>query len=413
MKNLPIVKPTTRRWREQRWLLDAVIESIGPEWDQGRLGSKGRPGGPEGIADFRSAGRRMKRFTDIEREFAAQAARREARARAFEEQGRLVSARESYIIAALLWASARWPIFEVNERVIDYERRMNDCYARFIAYAPHPIERVEIPFGKSSLPAYFHLPRKPAAGERFPCVVMMGGLDGSKENHVQMYGDPMLERGMAVLAVDMPGHPECVPRGLFATADNHAEGAAACVDWLSARSEVDPKKLVVKGSSFGTYWGTTAAAALGKRLCAVAATGICQEPGGETIFETASPSFKMRFMLMSGHSDEGAFDAFMKSFDLRKIAAKIECPYMILAGEEDQLSPIRHTYELFELIGAPKRLVVYEGANHGIRTAPSAANGESRDTILYDWLADRIAGKPMTSEKVYIDRSGKMHAEPY
>ena len=33
-KNLR-VENRTKRWREQRWLLDSIIKTVGPEWDQG------------------------------------------------------------------------------------------------------------------------------------------------------------------------------------------------------------------------------------------------------------------------------------------------------------------------------------------------------------------------------------------
>ena len=32
-----------RRWREQRWLLDQVIQTRGIDWDQGRTGKDDRP----------------------------------------------------------------------------------------------------------------------------------------------------------------------------------------------------------------------------------------------------------------------------------------------------------------------------------------------------------------------------------
>ena len=46
----------TKRWREQRWLLDSVIKTVGPEWDQGRLGGKGSRGGTSRVATYRTAG---------------------------------------------------------------------------------------------------------------------------------------------------------------------------------------------------------------------------------------------------------------------------------------------------------------------------------------------------------------------
>jgi pimeloyl-ACP methyl ester carboxylesterase len=136
-------------------------------------------------------------------------------------------------------------------------------------------------------------------------------------------------------------------------------------------------------------------------------TGVCQEPGCNTIFNLASPTFKARFMFMSGYEDEAAFDAFCKKIDLRPVAPKITCPYMAIAGENDRLSPIEHTENLFKLIKAPKRLVIYEGANHGVGDSPSADNGEDKNTLLADWLVDRIAGKPFRSERVWIDLAGR------
>ena len=156
------------RWQEQRWLLDAVIRTVGIEWDQARIASKSKPGGETAEADFRGVARRVKKFEDIHREFAAAGRKREAKARACEEAGHTVAAAESYISAALLWASACWPIFEECETLHAYEERMNACYAGFIRHAPHPVERVEIPFEGKQLPCYLHLPRKPAAGRAVP-----------------------------------------------------------------------------------------------------------------------------------------------------------------------------------------------------------------------------------------------------
>jgi dipeptidyl aminopeptidase/acylaminoacyl peptidase len=324
-----------------------------------------------------------------------------------------VAAGESYIAAALLWASACWPIFEDCPTLHEYEARMNACYAGFIKFAPHPIERAEIPFGKKHLPAYLHLPRQPAPGEKFPCVISIGGMDGSKENMVSIYGDRFLTRGLAVLALDGPGQAESVGRGIYFTESNFAEAGRAAYDWLAKHPAIDTDRLVIRSSSFGSYFGTVAAAALGDKVRGYAVAGVCHEPGCYTIFNMASPTFKARFMFMSGYDDEAAFDRFCQKIDLRPVAPKIECPYMVIAGENDQLSPIEHTERLFELITAPKRLVIYEGANHGVGDAPSVENGEDKSTLLADWLLDRIKGKKAKSERVWVDSSGRATATAF
>ena len=121
-----------KRWAEQRWILDAIISSVGMEWDQPRLGYTMFPCGPDAVGDFRTVGMRTKKFNDMHREFAAAASRRQAKAISFEEQDRLVSARESYFIASLLYSAARWPIFEANDLHIEYNQKMNDCYDKYI-----------------------------------------------------------------------------------------------------------------------------------------------------------------------------------------------------------------------------------------------------------------------------------------
>ncbi len=407
------VEARTRRWREQRWLMDSVIKTVGPEWDQGRLSSKGSRGGSEGLADFRRAGSRMRKFNDIGPEFGKAGLRREEIARGFDAQGREVSARDSYLIAALLYASAQWPYFELNEECRMWEARMVDCYDRYIALADRPIFRVDIPFRDSALSAFLHLPRAPVAGERFPCILHVGGMDGSKENMVAGYGDPALTRGLAVLALDGPGQGETRSRGIIISADNFAAAAESCLDWLSRHPAIDGTRVVLRGSSFGTYYGTVAAAGLGTRILGYCGSGVCQEPGCKTIFGAASPSFKVRFMFMAGYEDEAAFDVFCEGFDLGKVAADIKAPYMIIAGQADQLSPIAHTHALFEKITAPKRLVVFENADHSVRNAPSADNGESRETMIYDWLRARVDGQPMVSETVFVDAAGRAHATPF
>jgi alpha-beta hydrolase superfamily lysophospholipase len=405
--------PRVRRFEEQRWILDNIIQTVGVEWDQPRLNYMSAPGGVEAMGDFRAAAGRIQKYADVDREFMAAARRRQAKAEAAEAAGHTVAARESYFIAALLWATARWPIHEANERLLDLEKKMNHCYAKYIEYADHPIEHIEIPFGNQSLPGYLHLPRKPQNGEKFPVVIGSQGMDGCKETGAAMYGDKLLERGIAVFAMDGPGQGECFSRRVLVTESNHADAVKATIDVLAKRPELDAGKIGYKGTSFASYFGTIAAGALGDRLKAIAVYAVCHEPGAHTIFNLASPTFKMRFMYMAGFEDEAEFDKFMPKLDARAAASKITAPYLCLAGADDELSPIEHTYDLMERIKSPKKLIVYEGARHAIGAVPAVALSENPQAVMADWLADRFAGKPMKSEKVYIDATGRPTVTPY
>jgi dienelactone hydrolase len=406
--------PSVRRYTEQRWLIDTVIGTVGVEWDQARIAYMSAPGGVEALAEFRATAARIKKYADIDREFVIQARRREAKAKAAEDAGNRVTARECYFIASLLWATARWPIHSATEALLEMEVKMNECFEKFIQFADRPIERVEIAFGDQFLPAYLHLPHSPADGESFPCIVTSQGMDGCKEAAVSIYGDKALERGIAVLGLDGPGQGECFSRRVLVTASNHGVAVAAAYDWLEARPEIDSGRLGFRGTSFGSYFGAVAAAALGKRMKACVLAAVCQEPGCNTIFNQASPTFKMRFMYMAGYTDEAEFDAFIKTFDLRPIAAKITADVLCVAGSDDELSPIAHTYDLMERITAPKKLIVYEGARHGLWQSTSVAAGKNPHNAIADWLAGRlIDGGAMTSEQVHVDATGRETVTPY
>ena len=401
-----------KRWQEQRWILDAVIRTVGVEWDQARLRYGAAPGGSLAAGEFRAVGAKIKRVGDFVREFSIAARRREQKAVKFEGTGRKITARESYLTASLLWAAGRWPIFETNEELEFLEERMNHCYAKFIGLSSHPVEIVRIPFQGKELPGYLHFPKKPDGGEKFSCVVNIPGMDSSKETGVDMYGDSYLERGMAVLSIDGPGQAESVALGNFVTTTNHMDAAKATIDWLSEHSLIDENRIAVRGSSFGTYWGLQWAAALGDRIKGVGVSGVCHEPGCNTIFNMASPSFKLRYMWMADYDDEDAFDEFAKTIDLRPFVPDISCPVLIMAGEQDQLSPIEHSYDIFDRITSPKEIVVYEGANHSVADASSVTLGENPRDYLVDWLAARIDNQPLESRKVFVDSSGRWDETP-
>ena len=389
----------TKRWQEQRWILDQVIKVSGLDFDQGRSGKMLRNCGPGIAGELRGIGQRVQKFTDFPREFSRAAQKREQQGRAAEALGHTVEAREHYYVAATYYTAAQWGIFEDgNPQRMAWAESKRDCYDRYIGFADHPIERVDlsVPGGKQA--ALLHLPHKPAPGERFPCILYQPGMDGVKEDNPLM-GDPLLQRGLAILSIDGPGQGETRERGITVTASNCEDGAKAAYAYLQTRPEIDGDRMAIYGSSMGSYWGTRMAAAEpGFKACAVA--GVCMEPSQYTIFNTAAPTFKLNYMYMSGYDDEAKFDEFCKTLTLEGVAAKIQCPYMVAAGEDDELCPIEYVYQLMDEATCPKVLYVYEGERHSIRN-PAAR------TIIVDWLKDCLDGKPVTSEKVYVETSGK------
>lgn len=386
-----------KRFKDQRWVLDNIIRTVGVDWDQGRTHRLLAYIGLSGMQDVNQVRDRVTKFKDIPREFARVGKRREEIAKKAEAEGRTVTARENYFMAALFFVNAQWGIFEDdNENKIHLAERQNACYDKYIQYADHRIERVELPFEGKSIPALLHFPS--SGSPPYPCVVSIPGMDSVKED-MPLYGDALLERKMATLRLDGPGQGESNMRKIRVTEKNYEEAGRSAVDYLYSRKEIDKNRIALQGVSMGTYWGFRVAAAE-SRLKAVALSLPCLEPGLDSLLNSASPTFKLNYMYMAGYDDETAFDAFARKIDVRGLESRIKAPLLIVTGEDDELCPTEFLYEVIQKVPHPKKLVIYEGERHSIR------NPFARD-LAADWIKDRLDGKPMTSERVYVELSGR------
>ena len=131
------------------------------------------------------------------------------------------------------------------------------------------------------------------------------------------------------------------------------------------------------------------------RIKACAVMSVCHEPGCHTIFQEASPTFKKRFMYMSGIIDEDEFDEFRKTITWQGHAEKIRVPYLCVAGEAEELSPLEHSERADG--GAardPSRWWCIRNCGIRLATFRPPISGRSRPILVADWLADRLAGKP-------------------
>ena len=252
-------EPHVRRFEEQRWLLDNIIRANGIDWDQPRSLYIHGPCGIEANADFAGIRERVKKMADIGPAFEAVARRREAKAIAAEAAGHQVSARDNYFMAAVHWGAAQWPYDQNDETNIAYNNKKRECFTKYAALADHKVEAVWVPFKDKAIPAWLHLPPGYSGG-RLPVVIAIPGMDSYKEISVALYGDRFLNRGMAVLAIDGPGQYEAPMIGLNFSVENWMAAGKALVDWLSARPEIDPERIVASGTSFGTFFGTVLAA---------------------------------------------------------------------------------------------------------------------------------------------------------
>jgi dienelactone hydrolase len=403
--------PRVARFDAQRWLLDNIIRANGIDWDQPRSFYIHAPCGIEANADFAGIRERVKKMADIGPAFAAVARRREAKANAAVQADRKVTARDNFFMAAVHWGAAQWPYDENDETNVAYNNRKRECYAKYAALADHHVEAVWVPLKDKAIPAWLHMPPNYSGG-KLPVVIAVPGMDSYKEIQVALYGDKFLNRGMAVLAIDGPGQYEAPMIGLYFSMENWMTAGTALVDWIAARSELDVARVGVSGTSFGSLFGTVLTANE-PRIKACAVMSVCHEPGCHTIFQEASPTFKKRFMYMSGITDEDEFDEFRKKITWEGHAEKIRVPYLCVAGEAEELSPLEHSERLMAALKGPKQMVVYQESRHSVGNVPAANLGPFPPILLADWLGDRLAGKLFPSERWYVTGSGEINKTAY
>lgn len=381
-----------RRNKSQGWLFDRLIQSLGADFYWPMTGQALAVIGSDVAADVRSVQAGIRRVEHIPREMKRIAEKRERMAMEAEREGHELSAAEQYFAAAVLYNFAQGPIHsEGSELNRSLSAKKNECYDKFILGAPRRIERINVPFEGGLLPGILHFPA--GSSEKPPCVVYFGGMDLFKEMLVTFHGDKLLARGIAVLALDGPGQNEArISRGICCTETNFIAAGRGAMDYVRSREDLDHDRVGLVGVSMGSFW-ITQIAAHDHRYAAAAGFYVCHEPGMDAIFNRCIPVFKDRYMWMAGIEDEGEFDLFAEKLTLEGLGRKIECPYLAVAGEDDDISPIQHTYDLFDELKVPKTLIVYEDQQHGV--------ADSNDVLrtVADWMRDRFDGKPLRSSQ--------------
>jgi dienelactone hydrolase len=396
-----------RRWREQRWLVDESIRTQTIEFDQPRLIYHLAPVADElSGADMAVIRGGVKKVADHVPVVRSVAERRERWARQAEDGGHPQSAGAHWYAAAQLWAMACWPVWEDDRLAHELDERKNAAYLAWGAGARHTVERVDVPFGDRTLPAWFHVPE--GATWPLPTLLACGGMDAPREIVVSRVGDPWLERGFAVLAVDGPGQGEAAINGVHVTDTNWVDAGEALVAWLRGRPEVDDDRLVCAGTSFGSFWMSQVAATQPVfKGCSVALPVF--EPGAGTIFGSAAPTFKARHMWMAGlWDDEAAFDRMVGGYDLRPLVREMSVPWQVVGGAADELSPSSWVPEIARLNPAPTSVTLYAGGRHAMTETPAAALGPSWRGLAVDWLHDRVLGREPADAHRLVTPAGQV-----
>lgn len=176
-----------------------------------------------------------------------------------------------------------------------------------------------------------------------PVVVVIPGMDQFKEEVLFPYNNPWFNRGFTVVVMEGPGHVSQLMKGNYIDVDNMSDAVVEVVSSLSLPGK--NVSTVLFGMSFGTRWVIEAAARIGRPKIAACIGQMANVGSSKIIFKQAQPNFRRIFMEMANINDEDKFDKYCDKIDkqLIKRAKQIYFPYLMVAGEMDELCPPEQT----------------------------------------------------------------------
>lgn len=338
--------------------------------------------------------------------------------------GHTATAYECYLRGAAFLGVAYHPLFgsPVDPRLLDAFRTQMDAFAKAMALRTPPGEQVHVPYGHTSLPAWFI--RTPLAPEeRRPTVLVGGGWDSTLVENLLGIGLAALERGYHVLLHDGPGQGRLLfEEGLPLRHDWEAV-VTPVVDAALGLDLVDRDRLVYWPWSLGG-WMAPRVAIHERRLAAVVCDpgqtdmgakivdgmrmmGMTDEqvaalPDMDPDFEKGALEFingvrNLHWSLIrrgtwangaGGPDDLAGFVAEMLKWNLTdEELATITTPMLVMSADDDRASG--DAQHLFDVLTCPKRRVHFT-AETGTNMHCEMLNRPYANRVALDWLDETL-----------------------
>ncbi len=297
-------------------------------------------------------------------------------AREAEQRDRRRTAGEAWARAAVCFHFAKFVWVLDAEKSRQAADRAIAALAKAHALLGTGVERIEAELDGGRIVANL---RRPEGSERPPLVILIAGLDSTKEEFFRLE-NVFLERGMATASLDGPGQGEGGYR-LPIRAD-YEVAVAALLDALKGRSDLDLERAGALGVSLGGYYAPRAAA-FERRIKAV--VGLSGPYNFGDCWDTVPPLTREAFVAKSFARDEAEARVRAAQLDLSGVAERIEQPFLAITGRLDRLIPWEQTKRAAD--EAPGgSFVIHEDGNHACANVPYKTR-----PLIADWLREQLA----------------------
>jgi 2,6-dihydroxypseudooxynicotine hydrolase len=291
------------------------------------------------------------------------------------EAGHDRSAGEAFLRAAVSYHFAKFVW------VLDPERNRRATAAAVRAlYDAHALldptaERIEAELDGGVMAANL---RRPASPGRPPLVVLIPGLDSTKEEFY-LWESVFLARGMATLSLDGPGQGETGFR--MPIRPDYEVAVAAALDALAGVDGLDLSRVGAAGVSLGGYY-VVRAAAFEPRLRAVA--GVSGPFDMAANWDGVPSLTRETFAHHSGARDDTDARGRAAELTLAGVAELVTQPCLVVTGRLDRVVPWEQTKRIADAVRGSD-WVLYEDGTHVCNNLPFKYR-----PFVADWIRDRL-----------------------
>jgi dienelactone hydrolase len=289
--------------------------------------------------------------------------------------GRQLTAGEAWARATVAYHFAKFVWVVDPERSRAAADRAVAAMARTHEYLDPDAERIEVPLDGGRVVGNL---RRPAGEERPAVVLLVPGLDSTKEEFFRLE-NVFLDRGMATLSMDGPGQGECgydLP-----IRPDYDVAVSAVLDAIAGRTDVDLDRVGLLGVSLGGYY---APRVLAFEPRVKAGVGLSGPYRFSDIWDDVPPQTRETFVAKSFAKDDEEGRAKAAELDLSGVAERIRQPYLAITGRLDRLIPWEQTERAAR--EAPNgTFLLHEDGNHGCANVPYKTR-----PVAADWLRERL-----------------------
>ena len=295
----------------------------------------------------------------------------------------------------------QWPAPTSKGKQLAYEKALS-AYLQYAKSFDPPLELVKIPFEGKEITGYLRLPKN--VRSPVPLIFAVNGLDSRKETVFESYSE-ILPKGVGVFVTDGPGTGQAPLK----VSPNAERMLSACIDYLTKRTEIDAKRIIFSGVSFGAYWGAKMAIVERSRLLG----SVAQSPAVDQTFSSESilkklstPEYLFDYLPASLNVYEGVSNleqllAFAPKMSLKAqgLLDKPTTSMLVLAGAKDTQVLLSDVQMLMSSGDQPKDYWVNPQGGHLGREVKGWTDPVIFSKVIIPWelrLLEQSGWKPLT-----------------